>query len=451
MDKDIVTSILHIAPHYGGGVGTVIRSLISASSGSGRFCHGLAALETLNPRMTSWCHENKIFHLENSWNALSCLFKHMERYDIVHLHWWNHPLINGFLRLPDLPKMRTVLWSHVNGMHAPQFFFKPLINFPDFFVLATPYSRESICLKQLNKTEKTKLRIIRSIADIPAQNEKNTSFEDQFFAGYIGTVDYAKMHKDFISIWEKTGIQNSRLIVCGGPSEKALQKEVLERGVAHLFDIRGQVKDAAPIFSHLKVFVYPLNNTHYGTGEQVLIEAMAFGSVPVVMNNGCEGSLIKNGKTGIIANDTKQFVQAVQYLKNNPQIREKMAAAGKEYVRKRLGIKKNIEQWHRLYKCLLRVEKRTHLLKLIPIKTLPDKSPTSLLMLNSYGFSKTGLLLQSLINSETQWEKEDLCELPPACFATTRGSPFHYRKMLPTDDSLDRVCHILQRLKLLIP
>lgn len=437
-------SVLHLAPHAGGGVGTVLRAIIKASSARGRFSHRLATLESLNDSMQGWCLENGIRFVENGWQNKEYLLQLMGACDIVHIHWWNHPLLQALLAFSPLPKMRSVLWSHVNGLFVPQIFYQALVDFPDFFVLATPFSKESPLIAGREGGERVK--VIQSNAGIPAGSSGPLQKPETFHAGYIGTVDYSKMHKDFISIWSDTSITEAPLVVCGGPSEEALRREVVARGVSHLFDIRGTVNNVAEVLADLHVFVYPLNNTHYGTGEQVLLEAMAFGAVPVVMDNGCEKFLVKDGETGIIAAGKEEFVQAILFLKENPYQREKMAAKAREYVVAHFGIENTVRLWHGLYEELLERGKRQHVLKLKSFQNLPENAATTL-MLNSYGDSEeTGMIL-SLLDTAVAGNKDCLADLPPACFSMTRGAPFHYRDLLPADGFLSGICQALERIR----
>ncbi len=71
----------------------------------------------------------------------------IDRGDVVHIHWWNHPQLNALLAGSDLPDMQTVLWSHVNGHYAPQSFFPQLVEYPNVFVVAAPFSLDSPVLK----------------------------------------------------------------------------------------------------------------------------------------------------------------------------------------------------------------------------------------------------------------------------------------------------------------
>lgn len=436
-------SVLHLAPHAGGGVGTVLRAILKVSSGQSCFSHTLAVLESLNESTKEWCTKNGIGFIENGWHVKEKLLQEMHFSDIVHIHWWNHPLLQALLAFSDLPLMRSVLWSHVNGLFVPQNFFKSLVDFPDFFVLATPLSKESPLIAGSNKDRKGRVRVIQSNAGIPAGLSANLGKPEIFHAGYVGTVDYSKMHKDLISIWDETSITETPLIVCGGPSETAFSREVSARNLAHLFDVRGTVNDVSDVFADLHVLVYPLNNTHYGTGEQVIIEAMAFGAVPVVMNNGCEKFLVQDGETGIVAIGKDEFVNAIKFLKENPSKRKRMAEKGREYVLANFGIEKTIRQWHDLYEELLALGKREHHLKLRSYDNLPDNSATTL-MLNSYGDSDVAGKILSLFDLGAGGEEENFSDIPPACFSITRGSPFHYQSLLPCDPCLHHICNSLE-------
>lgn len=122
MENGTSGNILHLAPHAGGGVGSVLQALIKNSCIQGGFTHTLVTLESLNVQMRGWCEEHKIQFLDNGWQKKDRLLSLLASFDIVHIHWWNHPLLNALLAFNKLPKMRTVLWSHVNGLFAPQIF-----------------------------------------------------------------------------------------------------------------------------------------------------------------------------------------------------------------------------------------------------------------------------------------------------------------------------------------
>ena len=137
--------ILHLVPHAGGGVGTVLRALLRQQKK--KFKVQLCSLEYLNDFMSKWCQGNSVDFLDQGWQHQDILFSLLEQADIVHIHWWNHPLLNTLLASKSLPLMRSVIWSHVNGLHVPQSFFDTLLlfitdghRFPEYsvFTVNTP-------------------------------------------------------------------------------------------------------------------------------------------------------------------------------------------------------------------------------------------------------------------------------------------------------------------------
>jgi L-malate glycosyltransferase len=442
--KTIPLSILHLLPHTGGGVGTVLRAIVKKMT-EYNVTSSIAVMEALNSETEKWCVQHRIPFLQNGWEKKHELFHLLAANDIIHIHWWNHPLLQALMVCGDLPEMRTVLWSHVNGLFVPQIFYNALINFPDYFVISTSLSKKSpIVANRITHHEKIKL--IQSNAGIPSKSLFPKSKPDVFQAGYIGTVDYCKMHKDLISIWRETGITESPLVICGGPSDDAFRKEVEALGVSNLFDVRGEISNVEEVFKNLHIFVYPLARNHYGTGEQVLLEAMAYGAVPVVFDNGCEKTLIEDGKTGCIVSNKEEFVKAIQFLKNNKKIRDKMALAGFDYVNENFDLKGTLQQWYAIYREVIQLPKRTHRIFLKSHGKIRNNSPASLL-LNSYGDSPESELLLRLLNeNERQLQGCDLTLLPPICFSRTRGSPFHYQSAFPEDADLKRICSRLNEI-----
>jgi len=440
MDSQSEISILHLLPHVGGGVGTVVRA-IAQNMRAYNITPFIATLESLNLPTKNWCVNQKIHYLENAWENKIELYRLINYCDIVHFHWWNHPLLQALITTGTLPKMRSVLWSHVNGLYAPQIFYPALIRFPDFFVISTPYSIESPLISNANTKN---IKLIQSNAGLPSDLRELLPKPEIFQAGYIGTVDYCKMHRDLISIWHDTRITESPLIVCGGPSDAEFYQETKALGVSHLFDIRGMIDNVGEVLSNLHVFVYPLNRTHYGTGEQVLLEAMAYGAVPVVLNNGCENALVKNGKTGIVASNKTEFVRAIRSLRNNRETREKMADAGFDYVTKHFKIEQTVDQWRTIYNEAIQLPKRSQRVTLKPFININVNSPMSLLI-NSYGDSpESGILLSLLNGSKKPSLNNTLNFLSPTCFSKTRGSPFHYYDTFPEDKNLKKVCYKLK-------
>jgi glycosyltransferase involved in cell wall biosynthesis len=429
--------IAHLVPHAGGGVGTVLRALLGRQKN--KYKVTLCSLENLNDSMKKWCNENSIDFLEQGWpQHQKLLILLLKKVDIVHIHWWNHPLLHGLLAYESLPPIRSVIWSHVNGLYVPQFFFDALLSFPSRFICATPQSLRSETVKRFQINSCKKQQIIQSNAGIPSAAPKKLPVRSEFRACYIGTVDYSKMHPEFISLWMKTGIKNKPLVVCGGPAENELSAEISKQNCQSFFDIRGPVQNVPEVLTGMDLFFYPLQHTHYGTGEQVLIEAMAFGVVPIVFGAGCEEFVVENGVTGIVAKSEDEFVGAVRNLYEYPDERKRLARNAMSFVRKKFCIAKTTSKWEKVYTDLIAEnDKRPQTLSIEHFEDIPHHSPLAL-MLTSYGRTPERDFFLKLFREDSTKIK-DIC-FSPALFSKTRGTPLHYQRFFPEDVNLHHLC-----------
>jgi len=426
-------SLLHLLPHSGGGVGTVIRSLLEAESvDDSSPVSSILSLERLNE--ASRRHFDLLgipwvdsVALKNNFEILTAFF---EKVDIVLVHWWNHPFLVRLL-FQGLPLSRIAIWSHVNGFAAPQSFFPELFELPDRFIFATEASLQSKIVEALPEEIKNKLRVIRSCAGIPAGAFEICKKYEPFQFGYVGTVEPAKMHPDFLKICASANIP-AKCIVAGGPSHKELRSQADLSGLGDKFDILGPIDDPVPLFKSLHVFAYPLNPSHYGTGEQVLIEAMAYGAVPVVFANPPEKALIRHEETGLIVNNAEEFSNAIRFLADNTAERERLAEAGRQFVLNECDIKISTRSFHTLYEGMLSFPKSQHRLRLPSFEDIADGSPFHL-FLASCGSEE----VRSFFNKSV---KSGVCLLPPEFTSSTRGTPLHYLHLLGNDPDLEHLC-----------
>jgi glycosyltransferase involved in cell wall biosynthesis len=428
------TKVLHILPHVGGGVGSVLRAFLKEEMEglSPRFAHSIAALETLNEPSTNCFNILGIPWRECvAQGALNAL---VENADMVLVHWWNHPLLMRLL-FEGLPPVRLAFWSHVNGYAVPQAFFRNLFEMPDLFIFATQASFDAPAVKGLSKGIREKLRVIRSCAGVPKGSTEPLSKEGPFQIGYVGTVEPAKMHPDFLSLCAAANL-STPCIVAGGPSHHELRTKAEKMGLGERFEILGPINDPQPVFRRLHAFAYPLTPNHYGTGEQVLVEAMAFGAVPVVLANPPEKALVLHAETGLVVENAFDFSAALRFLADHPVERERMAAAGRRFVMEKCPIKCSQEQFHAVFEELFSFPKRSRQLSLSGISGVEKGSPFHL-FLSSCGNSierKTALSMASGQHFDGP--------IPPSFSFSTRGAPAHYLRMLGHDPSLERICKV---------
>lgn len=103
------------------------------------------------------------------------------------------------------------------------------------------------------------------------------------------------------------------------------------------------------------IFVFP---THYDTFGIVILEAMAAGCAVVATKVGAIPEIVVDGETGILVEkqNPQALAKAIIYLIENPDIREKMALAGRRRYEKFYTLDKNIEGMIGVFKKVFKSE-----------------------------------------------------------------------------------------------
>ena len=116
--------------------------------------------------------------------------------DIVHFHYWNSPEFND-LWSRQLPPMRSLVSSEVNGQHPPHLITREVMDMADIFVAASPITLELDLVKSMGygKTD-----LVFAGADFARLDDIRAEDHAAFNVGYIGTIDFAKMHPKFVAM-----------------------------------------------------------------------------------------------------------------------------------------------------------------------------------------------------------------------------------------------------------
>ena len=428
------TDILHILPHAGGGVGTVLRAILTIdSSKECPYRHTVASLDYLNKVTQNHCDKLGVPWIDEvSKKRRKNLNTLLIGADIVLIHWWNHPLLMRLL-FEGLPSTRLILWSHVNGFFPPQAFFSELFNLPDRFVFSSKVSFMAPTVQRLPEKLQSELMVICSSLGIPEGSENLCRKSGLFKAGYIGTVEPIKMHADFLDICAQAAIP-SPIIVAGGPAYVNLQRMAEAMNISESFSILGPIRNPYTLFKQLHVLAYPLNPRHYGTGEQVLIEAMAFGAVPVVLSNPTEKAIVSHGRTGLVAENALEFSKALRWLMENPDERDSLAVEGHRFVMEECGIERTINAFHDLFGEISNFPKRSRKLRLAPIAGVKYGSPSHLFLVSLGDTKEQVISKRALHECKANILLNDFK-------SKTRGTAFHYRDLLGNDVELEAVCN----------
>lgn len=428
-------TILHITPHLGCGVGHVVLNYLSNAKKKNHFLHSVACLDYANQHAIEVAKNLKVSLFDNmAWKKQE-LLEMITDFDLILIHTWNHPLLYDFLVREKLPASRIIMWGHNNGFHAPCVFTKKVLTYPDLFVFTTPASFKIKDVQNLSDEEKKSLRVIISTGGVQHVISVKPKEHSGFNVGYIGTVDYTKMHPDFLKICDQVEIPNVKFIVCGGPKEKEIKEEAENLGIGAKFNFEGQIPNIKEYLALFDVFGYPLAPYHYGTGEQVLQESMAAGVVPVVLNNYIESYLVKDGLTGIVAENKDEYIKALENLYHDVELRNYLSQNAKEYALRTFSLDKLIDDWENIFNEVLLNFPKT-IKKWNISKEAPDLTPSDIFLeaLGDYGES-----FIFYCNAENDEEKkiaiEKIKKLGESANwqAKTRSTVHHYNYFFPDD------------------
>jgi L-malate glycosyltransferase len=437
--------IFHITAHLGGGVGRVLLNYLSKVKDDHCFIHQVASLDYANDNAVKVSHEIDLLLYENMASKKQELLQLIIESDIVLIHWWNHPLLYDFLVRTELPSSRVIFWSHISGFHPPYIFTKKILTYPDLFVFTTPVSYETNEVQNLLNAERKKMRVIWSTGGVEHTKNVKLKRHKGFNIGYIGTVDYCKMHPEFLSICKQINIPEVKFIVCGGPKENEFRHEAELLGISEKFVFTGLISEVNNYLPLFDVFGYPLAPYHYGTCDQVLAESMAAGIVPVVLSNRMESYMVKDGVTGIIAKNNDGYVNAIEELYSNKKLRSYLSNNAKEYAIKIYSLEILKQDWGKVFEEVLTIPKSIRKWKFNkPIKEVSAKD-VFLESLGDYGKDFVNYVNAKSNNDKKKYsEKIKKLGESPIWQAKTRGTVHHYNLFFPYDKYLSEWSNLMR-------
>jgi len=314
--------ILDIVSHLGGGLGTVVLNLVSHSDN-----HAISCLDYANEKAKKICDDNYIWLFDNESKDRKHCYEMIAEADIVLVHWYNHQMLKELFSKP-VPDCRLVFWCHANQPTTPN-----ILAYPDRFIDVSPIQGRG--------------EYIWSTGDMARFREIQPIKHKGFNIGYVGTVDYKKIHPSFKEMCQEIDIPGVTFILVGKNGFPFIVNE--NKGKRIYNAIRGQVDDVAPYLAEMDVFGYPLRADHYGTCEQVLGEAMSAGIVPVVMANPAEMSIVKHGYNGLVSLTESEYVDNIKLLYDNKKLRAELSENARESAQITYSTETMISNWDRVF------------------------------------------------------------------------------------------------------
>jgi glycosyltransferase involved in cell wall biosynthesis len=411
--------VLHITPHLGGGVGKALSGLVLNTPSDSNICHSIVCLETpekmqfIDKVIKNGCN---VF-LSPSNSQLSNL---IENSDIVQLEWWNHPETISRLCRSPLPAMRLLIWCHVSGLHNP-IIPKHLIESAHKCIFTSPCSYSATEVSSLLPAHKNRMDVVHSAGGFEELVLPDRSTNDPLVMGYFGSLNFAKLHPHYVDYLAAVTLPNFKVRLIGDIHNKdILEKQCEQADRLGMLDFRGYSTRISSELQSINVLAYLLNPEHYGTTENALLEAMAMGIVPIVLDNPAERYLVEDRKTGLIVSNPGEFAAAVLWLAENPKERQKISRQAVEAVQARFNVDRMVTSLTEHYCALTSEQKRT-----ISFTDIFGKSPSDWFLSCQWNPSIFTEAL-SIDFDEDVFATYGLLE-------QTKGTVFHFLQNFPDD------------------
>jgi glycosyltransferase involved in cell wall biosynthesis len=435
--------LAHVTAHIGGGVGAVLEDFLRISKQRG-VTNRLLCLDICKDRRALLAADH---WGENCWRLTSEEINKMVRgCDAIIWHYWNHPLTSLALHRWQLTELPSIFWAHNSGLYEPHIIPSYLSKVTSRVVFSSQCSFEAPNRLTLVGDSAFSDRVVhscRSLDQFFAVDSKKD--KDRYFVRvvYVGTVSFSKMHQDAAKIFTKLAQCGLQIRVVGGTDQFQLltQCETLGGGV----QIIGPVDDVRHHLEWADIFVYPLRADHYGTGEQVLMEAMASGLPVVAFSNPAERAIVVDGVTGLLVRSSEEFVKEVVGLAANQSRREKMAVDSRRRAmeffgaeRMVSGLMKNID------------------LSYAPRAAMPTTEELQPEDLGLYLFARNSFhnpKLHQIVGMNGRGAaKQVLEEIRPhlSCLSdvsrwteASKSTPYHYLMFFPESQGLQELCKLI--------
>ncbi|WP_137680825.1 glycosyltransferase [Aurantiacibacter suaedae] len=339
--------IVHLVAHLGGGVGKAHSALCGADGGDVRRHYVL--LEQPRDRryvdaVIAAGAEVTVAPTPAEARAL------IAEADILQVEWWNHPKLYEALVRWALPASCTVFWSHVSGLHAP--FIPPaLVSAPERFLFTSSCSVARPAVSGLSEETRRRIDVVNSGFGFGSSGRPSLRRAGR--VGYLGTVDFSKLSRDFFAVVERAGAAEP---VSLWGAVDADSEVLAHRSQAVRFE--GHAADPEAALRQTGIFLYLLQPEHFGTAENALVEAMSLGCVPLVFDNPAERAIVEHGRTGFVETSVDAAAERLRWMLANPGEVMTMGVAAAEAMAATRNPRQSAQQLAAIYREVIDLPKR---------------------------------------------------------------------------------------------
>ncbi len=261
------------------------------------------------------------------------------------------------------------------------------------------------------------------------------------------------MHPDSPEIFATLSRMGYKVRVVGGPEQQQLLEQVTALGGN--IEVFGRVDNVLPFFSESDVFVYPLRSDHYGTGEQVILEAMASGLPVVAFANAAERSILRDSISGVLVSSTEEFVNAVDNLCSNPDQAVEISQGAIFSVQNQFSPQIMTERFIEILNQQITLRKSPVFQKILDSHDFESLKGTEVSKLGIYALHS--FFDQSIFHALIKQPKDSVrivySKIEPELthrntalkwLANSKSTPFHYLNYFPNDAELQCLTNLVQ-------
>jgi glycosyltransferase involved in cell wall biosynthesis len=415
-----MTSVLHVISQLSrGGPANALTTAAAASAAHGETSHALVSLTPPDPEVVRQAGERGV--RVHSRPDRGSVRESMAAADIVQIDFWNSPVLYQLLGT-ELPETRLLVWSHVSGEHPPQVLPSELLELADKVFASCMHTTTLPGLEGLD--------CIPAVPDWDRIQGVRANDNREFTVGYLGKLDFGKLHPQFIDLCASIEVPRARFLVCGeGGALRLLRRQAADAGIAGRTDFRGFVEDVRSAFAEMDVLGYPLAPDTSAASELALQEAMYAGIPPVVMGPAAIRQHIIDGTTGLVAENGREYVQAIAHLHAHPEERTRIGEAAREFATRAWSPSQIGSRWTRVYEELAAQPKRRR-------PPLPLAETGAARFLQSLGDGSSPFLLSMTTSGRDALEGDQQIARSPTALCHSDGGILSYRDFYPDDPYL---------------
>jgi glycosyltransferase involved in cell wall biosynthesis len=420
--------VLHLVPQLsGGGAGRAALTAAAAAAEATEMRQTIASLRPAAPALANGARRAQVELID----CPSRLELHgaIERTDLVHVHFWNHPELVELLE-SELPPCRLLVWPEVVGDTPPQVIDRTLIDRAALMIATSRRNAETIA----GFSGKAAPEVIPPVPGWDRVTDVIRSNSGGFNVGYVGTVGLIRLHPEFVPMSAAARIPGARFIVCGdGDAVRSLPHQADELGCAERFEFRGFVERIAEALTEFDVFGYPIRPGTSASSDLNLKEAMYAGVPPVVLADGSTEELVDDGITGLIVATPAEYATALERLYADPVERGRLSTDARQYAAECWSPSAVGPMWDECYERALSHPRRDGAALDPPD---PELSPGVARFLRGLGGHAGDFETSIRGSAEERTEAELRIQSCPLAVAYQDGGLLDYRRRHPNDPTL---------------